>query len=109
MSFYVYVNDNQFKTNEPYQIDFYKELEVESLYWGDVIPYFSENRDKILVEDADGIAFAISNTSDDPIPLNGELVLESIDFQSKVSRGYYSFTSPEMIQKDSLLKENLRL
>ncbi|NMA73039.1 MAG: hypothetical protein GX963_02520 [Bacteroidales bacterium] len=95
MSFYVYVNDNQFKTNEPYQIDFYKELEVESLYWGDVIPYFSENRDKILVEDADGIAFAISNTSDDPIPLNGELVLESIDFQSKVSRRYYSFTSPE--------------
>ena len=45
MSFYVFVNDNQFKTYEPYQIDFYKELEVESLYWGDVIPYFSENRD----------------------------------------------------------------
>ena len=95
INFYVYAKNNQFKTNGPYQIDFYKELDVESLYWGDVIPYFSENRDEILDEDADGIAYAISSTSDVPIPLNGELVLESIDSQSKVSHGYYSFTSPE--------------
>lgn len=92
--FYVNVEDNQFNINQPYKIDFYKELQIESTYWGDILPYYSENKDKILSEDADGFAFAISNTSDEPIPLKGELVLESIDTETK-TYGHYSFTSPE--------------
>lgn len=92
--FYVNVEDNQFNINQPYKIDFYKELEIESTYWGDILPYYSENKDKILIDDADGFAFAISSTSDEPIPLKGELVLESIDRETK-TYGHYSFTSPE--------------
>ncbi len=92
--FYVNVEDNQFNINQPYKIDFYKELEIESTYWGDILPYYSENRNEILSDDADGFAFAISSTSDEPIPLKGELVLESIDRETK-TYGHYSFTSPE--------------
>jgi hypothetical protein len=92
--FYVSVEESQFKTDYPYQIDFYTELDSESFSWLDVIPYFSENRNKILREDADGIAYAVSNASE-VIPLKGELVLESINSQSKVCHGYYSLTSPE--------------
>lgn len=93
--FYVSVDDSQFNINDPYKIDFYRELEIKSTYWGDNIPYFSENKNKILSEDADGFAFATSTNSDEVIPLKGELVLESIDSQSTVCHGYYSFTSPE--------------
>lgn len=104
IDFYASVKDNQFKIIEPYKIDFYKELDVKSLYWGHVIPYFSENRDKILVEDAEGMAYAISSTSEVPIPLKGEIVLESIDSQSKVTHGYYSFTSPENYSERLVIK-----
>lgn len=95
INFYVSVEDNQFKTNLPYKIDFYTELNVESLYWWDVLPYLAENRNKILSEDADGFAFVTSSTFDGALPLKGELVLESIDYQSKVCHGYYSLISPE--------------
>lgn len=104
INFYVYAKDNQFKTKEPYQIDFYKELDVESLDWWDVLPYLSENRNNVLNEDVDGIAYAFSNTSDLSIPFKGELVLESIDNQSKVCHGYYSFTSPENDLKGLVIK-----
>lgn len=92
--FYVSVKDNEFSINKPYKIDFYKELVIESTYWGDILPYYSENRNEILSDNADGIAFAISSTSDEPIPLKGELVLESIDRETK-TYGHYSFTSPD--------------
>lgn len=93
--FYVSVDDSQFNINDPYKIDFYREFEIESTYWGDNIPYFSENKNKILSEDADGFAFVTSSTFDGALPLKGELVLESIDYQSKVCHGYYSLISPE--------------
>lgn len=94
--FYVSVEDNQFKTNHPYMIDFYSdELDVESLDWWHVLPYLSENRNNVLIEDVDGIAYAFSNISDVSIPFKGELVLERIDYQSKVCHGYYSLISPE--------------
>lgn len=92
--FYVYDKDSLFNINQPYKIDFYRELEIESTFWGDILPYYSENRSKILSEDADGFAFATSNTIDEAIPLKGELVLESINPQSTVCHGHYSFTSP---------------
>ncbi len=106
INFYVYAKNNQFKTNEPYKIDFYKELDVESLYWGDVIPYFSENKDKILVEDADGMAYAISSTSENPIPLKGELVLDEIYNESHVCYGHFSFTSPDGNQEKLIINGN---
>lgn len=95
LHFYISEDGSQFNINHPYKIDFYRELEIKSTYWGDIIPYFSENKNKILSEDADGFAFATSTISEEAIPLKGELILESIDSQSKVSHGYYSFTSPE--------------
>lgn len=94
--FYVSVEDNQFKTNHPYKIDFYSdELDVESLDWWHVLPYLSENRNNVLIEDVDGIAYAFSNISDVSIPFKGELVLERIDYQSNVCHGHYSLISPE--------------
>lgn len=103
--FYVNVKDNEFSINEPYKIDFYKEMEIESTYWGDILPYYSENKGKILSDDADGFAFAISSTSDEPIPLKGELVLESIDRETK-TYGHYSFSSSD---NKFVIMGNLRL
>lgn len=95
LHFYISEDGSQFNINHPYKIDFYRELEIKSIYWGDIIPYYSENKNKILSEDADGFAFATSTISEEAIPLKGELVLESINSESKVCHGHYSLTSPE--------------
>ena len=92
--FYASENDKQIKLNHPYKLDFYKELDVESLFWGDVIPYFSENKSKVLTEGSDGIAYAISS-DDEIIPLKGEIVVKEIGPERNVCYGSYSLTSSE--------------
>jgi hypothetical protein len=95
INFYVYEDDAQFKINHPYEIEIYDDLDVESLFWGDVIPYFSNDMNKDLIGNADGIAHATSSSIETFVPLKGKFVLENIDFQTKVCHGHYSLTSSE--------------
>lgn len=95
IDFYVTADDCQFKINHPYTIDFYKDKNIDTLYWRKIIPYVSKNASKILNESADGIAYAISSVSGKRIPLKGKLVLENINTQTGVCHGYYSFSSDE--------------
>lgn len=92
INFYISENDMQLKLNHPYKIDFYKELDVESSSWYYVVPYFSENRNEILAEDADGIAYVEVGNTEGPISLKGEFVIEKIN-SPNIAYGYYSLTS----------------
>ncbi len=93
INFYVFEDDMQLKLNHPYKIDFYKDLDVESLNWHYVIPYLSENKNKILDDGADGIAYAESSDSEDTISLKGEFIFENYYSQTGVYEGSYSLVS----------------
>lgn len=95
IDFYVSANDSQLKINHPYIINFYEDENIDTLYWRDIIPYFAKNAHETLNENTDGIAYAVSSISGKRMPLKGELVLESINPQTNVCHGYYSFSSSE--------------
>lgn len=105
---YVSADDFQFKTNHPYIINSYKDENIDTLYWLDIIPYFARNASEILKENAEGIAYAASSVSEKRIPLKGELVLENINPQTNVCHGHYFFLRLKMLLKNLLLKGNLR-
>ncbi len=100
IQFYIAVDDTRFKTNHPYKIDFYntdagldKILDVEYIHVDDVIAYVSENREQVLAAGADGMAFALSSTSEEPIPLKGELVMETISPETGRCKGSFTLAS----------------
>ncbi|HJH63350.1 MAG TPA: hypothetical protein OIM59_01675 [Bacteroides mediterraneensis] len=101
---YVFADDAQFKTNHPYIINSYKDENIDTLYWLDIIPYFARNASEILKESAEGIAYAASSVSEKRIPLKGELVLENINPQTNVCHGYYSFSSSENAPEKLVIK-----
>lgn len=104
IDFYVSADNIQFKTNHPYIIDFYKDENIDTLYWRNIIPYISKNASAIFNESADGIAYAVSSVSGKRIPLKGELVLENINPQTSVCHGYYSFSSDETVSEKLVIK-----
>lgn len=104
IDFYVPADDFKFKINHPYIIDFYKDENIDTLYWRDIIPYISKKRSEILDESAAGIAYAVSSVSGKRIPLKGELVLENIDQKTNVCHGYYSFSSHETVSEKLVIK-----
>lgn len=104
IDFYISADDFQFRTNHPYIIDSYKDENIETLYWRDIIPYFATNASEILNEGTDGIAYAVSSVSGKRIPLKGELVLENINSQTNVCHGHYSFSSPENALEKLVIK-----
>lgn len=95
IDFYVSTDDFQFKINHPYIINFYKDENIDTLYWRDIIPYFAKNASEILNESTEGIAYAVSSDSEKRIPLKGELVIENINPKTNVCHGHYSFSSSE--------------
>ncbi|MDR0973263.1 MAG: hypothetical protein LBM61_04690 [Prevotellaceae bacterium] len=95
IEFYIYANNAQFKTGNPYLIDIYENETIASSFWIDNIKYISSNASEIFVGNIEGVAYATSSVSENFIPLKGELVLESIDPETEVCHGYYSLSSPE--------------
>ncbi len=97
IQFYIAVDEAQFKTNYPYKIDFYN-MDIDEVCGtyvseGEMIPYVSENREQVLAAGADGMAFAISDFSKEPVPLKGEFTIETIDPKTQFCKGSFSLTS----------------
>lgn len=104
IDFYVSADDFQSGVKKTYIIKPYKDANLDTLYWRDIIPYFSKNASEILNESADGIAYVVSSVSGKRIPLKGELVLEDINTQTNVCHGYYSFHSSENAPEKLIIK-----
>ncbi len=104
INFYISTGDFQFEINHPYIIEFYKDENINTLYWLDIIPYLSKNASEIFSNNTAGIAYAVSSVSDRRIPLKGELILENIYPQTGVCYGSYSLTSDEAISEKLVIK-----
>lgn len=95
ISFYVDLDIDSIKIGYPYKLGHYKNYNITSYEYWNVVPYFYKNRSNILSTDHNGIAFALVENSEIPISLSGELVIEQIYNKTSICTGYYSLTTSD--------------